>query len=126
MMSYLRLPTVPPMQHLQLLAVAHKKRNMKDQLKTGFMNKNAKEEKENKSVITKFFKISYFLTKEKWAVKNNFSDIVEFLKDVRDKEIVNFLTRAPQNAKYTSKFTVEDYNCFISDYLEGELITSLN
>ena len=99
---------------------------MKDQLKTGFLNKNAKEEKENKSVITKFFKISYFLTKEKWAVKNNFSDIVEFLKDVRDKEIVNFLTRAPQNAKYTCKFTVEDYNCFISDYLENELITSLN
>ena len=126
MMSYLQLPTVPPMQYLQLLAVAHKKRNMKDQLKTGFMNKNAKEEKENKSVITKFFKISYFLTKEKWAVKNNFSDIVEFLKDVRDKEIVNFLTRAPQNAKYTSKFTVKDYNCFISDYLDDELITSLN
>ena len=126
MMSYLQLPTVPPMQHLQLLAVAHKKRNMKHQLKTGFMNKNAKEEKENQSVITKFFKISYFLTKEKWAVKNNFSDIVEFLKDVRDKEIVNFLTRAPQNAKYTSKFTVKDYNCFISDYLDDELITSLN
>ena len=56
------------------------------------MNKKVKEEEESESVITKFFKITCFLAKKKWAVKNNFSDIVEFLKDIGDKEIVNFLT----------------------------------
>ena len=89
------------------------------------MNKKVKEEEESKSVITKFFKITRFLAKKKWAVKNNFSDIVEFLKDIGDKEIVNFLNRAPKNSTYTSKFTIEDYNCYISDYLEDELIDNI-
>ena len=87
-----------------VLKIIHEKGNIKDQLKRGFMNEKAKEEEENKSVITKFFKITYFLAKKKWAVKNNFSDIVEFLKDVGNKEIVNFLNKAPKNATYTSKF----------------------
>ena len=77
-----------------VLKIIHKKGNMKDRLKRRFMNKKTNEEEENKSVITKFFKITYFLSKKKWAVKNNFSDIVGFLKDVRDKEIVNFLKKA--------------------------------
>ena len=67
------------------LKIIHEKGDIKDQLKRGFMNKKAKEE-ENKSVITKFF------------VKNNFSDIVEILKDIGDKEIGNFLNRAWKNA----------------------------
>ena len=50
------------MQHLQLLAVVHEKRNIKDRLKREFMNKKAKEEEENKSVITKFLKITYFFS----------------------------------------------------------------
>ena len=58
-------------------------------------------------------------------MKNNFSDIVEFLKDVGDNEIVNFLIRAPKNTTYTCKFTVEDYICYISDYLEDELTDDL-
>ena len=77
-----------------VLKIIHKKGNIKDRLKRGFMNKKANEEEENKSVITKFFKITYFLSKKKWTVKNNFSDIVGFLKDVRDKEIVNFFKKA--------------------------------
>ena len=58
-------------------------------------------------------------------MKNNFSDIVEFVKDVGEKEIVNFLNRAMKNNIHTYKFTVEDYICYISDYLEDEL-TILN
>ena len=61
-MYYLWLPIVPSMQHLQLLAVVHEKRNIKDRLKREFMNKKAKEEEENKSVITKFLKITYFFS----------------------------------------------------------------
>ena len=57
-------------------------------------------------------------------MKNNFSDIVEFVKDVGEKEIVNFLNRAMKNNIHTSKFTVEDYICYISDYLEDELTIS--
>ena len=109
-----------------VLKIIHEKGNIRNQLKRGFMNKKAEnEEEENKSVITKFFKITYFLAKKKWAVKNNFSDIVEFLKDIGDKEIVNFLNGAQKNATYTSKFTVEDYICYISDYLEEELIDNI-
>ena len=53
---------------------------MKDQLKRGFMTKKAKEEEENKSVMIKFFKITYFLAKKKWAVKNNFQTMLSFSK----------------------------------------------
>ena len=107
------------------LRIIHEKGIIKDQLKRGFMNEKSKEEEGNKSVITKFFKITYFLAKKKWAVKNNFSDIVEFLKDVGDKQIANFLNRARKNATYTSKVTTKDYICYISDYLEDELINNI-
>ena len=43
-----------------VLKIIHEKGNIKDQLKRGFMDKKAKEEK-NKSVIT-FFKITYFFS----------------------------------------------------------------
>ena len=66
------------------------------------------------------------MAKKKWAGKNNFSHVVEFHKDVGDKWIVNFLNRAQKNAIYTSNFTVEDYICYISDYLEEELIDNIN
>ena len=36
-------------------------------------------------------------------MKNNFSDIVEFLKGIGEKEIVNLLNRAQKNTTYTSK-----------------------
>ena len=63
-----------------ILKVIHEKGNMKDQLKRGFMTKKAKEEEENKSVMIKFFKITYFLAKKKWAVKNNFQTMLSFSK----------------------------------------------
>ena len=87
-----------------VLKIIHKKGNIKDQLKRGFMNKKANNEEENESVT---------------------ADFVEFLKDVGDKEIVNFLNRARKNATHKSKFTVEDYICYISDYLEGKLIDDI-
>ena len=42
-----------------VLKIIHEKGNIRNQLKRGFMNKKAEnEEEENKSVITKFFKIT--------------------------------------------------------------------
>ena len=40
-------------------------------------------------------------------MKSNFSDIVEFLKDVGEKEIINFLNRAQKNTTYTSKLQLK-------------------
>ena len=71
------------------------------------MNKKAKGAEENKAVITKFFKITYFLAKKEWAVKNNFSDIIEFLKGIGEKEIVNSLNRAQKNTTYALKLQLK-------------------
>ena len=40
-------------------------------------------------------------------MKNNFSDIVEFLKGIGEKEIVNSLNRAQKNTTYASKLQLK-------------------
>ena len=36
----------------------------------------------------KVFKTTYFIARKKWAVQENFADIIDFLKDIRDEDIL--------------------------------------
>ena len=36
----------------------------------------------------KVFKTTYFIARKKWAVQENFADIIDFLKDIDDEDIL--------------------------------------
>ena len=40
-----------------------------------------------RQVIKKFFKMTYFIARKKWAVRENFADIIDFLKNIGHEDI---------------------------------------
>ena len=57
------------------------------------MKKKQSQEKRDRThgVIKKFFKTTYFIAKEKWAGRENFADIIDFLKHIGDEDILKHL-----------------------------------
>lgn len=72
----------------------------------------------NRRVIKKMLKTSYFVVKKKWALRENFSDIIDFIKDIGDEDITKHLNDCSTRATYTSKTSAEEFVQCISDYLE--------
>ena len=101
------------------------KGNVVRQINKGMENKTAKDRKRNRNLIKKFLKTIYFLARKKWAVKNNFEDILKFIADIGDEDIYHHLKNAPGNMTYTSTTSVEQFLKVIGDYLEEKLITDL-
>ena len=81
---------------------------------------------QNKIVLVKLFKAVYFLAKKNWAVKRNFPDLITFLQDIGDLDIIRHVAKAPKNATYLSHYMVEEYTKIISDYLEENTIRNLD
>ena len=79
----------------------------------------------NHRLIGKFIKITYFLTRKKWAVKFNFKDVINFLDDIGDPDKYH-LRNAPQNLTYTSTFAAEEFLKLIGDHLASILLRDLN
>ena len=77
-------------------------------------------------LIGKFIKTTYFLTRKKWVVKFNFKDVIDFLDDIGDPDIKYHLRNVPQNLKYTSAFSVEEFLKLIADHLASILLRDLN
>ena len=58
------------------------KGNVVRQLTKGMENKTENNRRKNRTLIKKFLKTVYFMAKQKWAVKNNFEDVINFLSDI--------------------------------------------
>ena len=80
----------------------------------------------NHWLIGKFIKITYFLTRKKWAVIFNFKDVIDFLDNIGDPDIKYHLRNAPQNLTYTSTFAVEEFLKLIGDHFAFILLHDLN
>ena len=61
------------------------------------------------------------MAKQKWAVKNNFEDMINFLSNIGVEDIKLHIENAPQNAIYTSTKSVEQFLKAIGDYLNEKL-----
>ena len=56
--------------------------------------------------------------KKKWALRENFTDIVDFIKELGYEDIIKHLNDCSSRATYTSKTSAEEFVQCISDYLE--------
>ena len=73
----------------------------------------------NRRDIKNILKTSYFLVKKNGLyIQENFTDIVDFFKDLDDKDIVKHLKGSSSCATYTSKTSAEEFVQHIRDYLE--------
>ena len=59
-------------------------------------NKTEKDRRKNRTLIKKFLKTVYFMAKQKWTVKNNFEDMINFLSDIGVEDIKLHIENAPQ------------------------------
>ena len=78
-------------------------------------NKTEKDRRKNRTLIKKFLKTVYFMAKQKWAVKNNFEDMINFLSNIGVEDIKLQIENAPQNAIYTSTKSAEQFLKAIRD-----------
>ena len=53
----------------------------------GAENKTAKEKQDSRKLVKKIIKTVYFVARKKWAVKNNYTDVLQFLVDIGDEQI---------------------------------------
>ena len=58
-----------------------RKGNIKAQITTGAKNPEIQKREYNRRVISKFIKTIYFMCRKKWAVKKNFHDLMEHIKN---------------------------------------------
>ena len=58
-----------------------RKGNIKAQIITWAKNSEIHKREYNRRVISKFIKTIYFMWRKKWAVKKNFHDLMEYIKN---------------------------------------------
>ena len=95
------------------------------QLTKGMENKTEKDRRKNRTLIKKFLKTVYFIAKQKWAVKNNFEDMINFLSDIGVEDIKLHIENAPQNAIYTSTTSAEQFLKARGDNLNEQFVTDV-
>ena len=101
------------------------KGNVVRQLTKGMENKTKKGKRKNRTLIKKFLKTVYFMAKQKWAVKNNFEDMINFLSEIGVEDIKLHIENAPQNAIYTSITSAEQFLKAVGNYLNEQLVTDV-
>ena len=95
---------------------------LKQQIHLANEAKQISEAEQNRKLLKKFFKVTYFSAKKNRAVKNNFQDEIEFLKDLGDEDISRHLAKSAKNATYTSHYIVDQYIKIISEHFEKKTL----
>ena len=79
----------------------------------------------NETVIKKFLNTLYFVACKKWAVRENFSDIILFLKGLGDGDIFYHLQQASARASYISTTSTDEFLKCLSNHLENGFLDRL-
>ena len=79
----------------------------------------------NCRVIKKFIKTTYFIARKKWAVRENFEDVINFVGNLGDEDISYHLREGSRNGTYTSRNSVDSFLTCLSDYLEKGFLDRL-
>ena len=69
-------------------------------------------------MIKKFLKTAYFLARKKWAVRENFQDVIEFIKVLGDEDLSAHLRESSTRATYVSTASTDEFITCLSDFLE--------
>ena len=67
----------------------------------------------------------YLMARKKWAVKNNFKDVVEFVKDLGDADLEKHFRDMGKNATYLSTTSVDEFVRIISDFIEKKFLSNV-
>ena len=79
------------------------------QLRSGLHTQALKTKRRNCAVIKKFLKTTYFVARKKWAVRENFPDIIHFLKGLGDEVVFYHLQQASSRASYISTTSTDEF-----------------
>ena len=101
------------------------KGNIYQQAERGSAITKGKRRTQNRLVIKKILKTVYVITRKKWAVLENFEEIVELLLELGDEEIDAHLREGNQRATYTSVRSVDSFIKCLSSFFENELLNRL-
>ena len=85
------------------------KRSIYKQIYQGAETENQKTKQRNRRIIKKFLKASYFLACKKWAVRENFEDVIEFLNVLGDQDINDHLRESSSRATYVSTTSTDEF-----------------
>ena len=91
----------------------------------GGENKTAKEKQNNQKLVKKIIKTVYLIARKKWAVKNNYTDALQFLVDIGDQQISLHLQQAPFNKTYASTMSAENFLKVIGNFLNDKVIRDI-
>ena len=85
---------------------------------TGAKGQGQKRKRRNRPVIKNFLKTAYFLAWKKWAVRENFQDVIEFIKVLGDEDLSAHLRESSTRATYVSTASTDEFITCLSDFLE--------
>ena len=66
-----------------------------------------------------------FLARKKWAVRESFEEVIEFLNDLGDQDINDHLRESSSRATYVSTASIDQFLRCLSDHLEGGFLSRL-
>ena len=91
----------------------------------GALASDRKSKQRNRRIIKKFLKTTYFLARKKWAVRENFADVIDFIRDLGDVDITDHLRESSKRATYLSTTSTDEFLKCLSDHLEEDFLSSL-
>ena len=91
----------------------------------GVKGKGQKHKRRNRAVIKNFLKTAYFLARKKWVVRENFQDVIEFIKNLGDEDLSAHLRDSSTHATYVSTASTDEFITYLSDFLEEGFINRL-
>ena len=92
---------------------------------TGVKGQGQKRKRRNRAVIKKISKTTSFLAQKKWAVRENFQDVIEFIKDLGDEDLSAHLRGSSARATYVLTASTDEFIRCLSDFLEQGFINRL-
>ena len=73
----------------------------------------------------KFFETTYVIARKKWAPQENFADLIDFLKNIGDEDILKHLVECSLRSSYVSETSCDEFLSCVSDYLENKMTNRL-
>ena len=88
--------------------------------------KNKRKRKErNRRLIKKFLMTTYFIAQKKWAIRENFSDIITFLKRFSDVDIEEHLRESGTRTTYVSTASTDEFGKCLNKHLEEGFLSRI-
>ena len=73
----------------------------------------------------KLIETVYFMAQKKWVVKNNFKDVVEFVKDLGDADLQKHFRDMGKMQLNLSTPSIDKFVCIISDFIEKKFLPNV-